>query len=116
MTLCRNCSKELNQFMSFGKMPIANAFLDKNEIINEYYFELAPTFCMNCSLFQLKFQPEPKKLFHENYAFFANTSSVMQDHFKDLSSKIIDLFDIKKMILLLRLVTMMEVWLGILMI
>ena len=96
MSLCRNCSTELNEFMTFGKMPIANAFLEKNEVSEEYFFELAPTFCPKCSLFQLKFQPDPSQLFHENYAFFANTSEKMQRHFKSLTHSVIDSFSLSK--------------------
>ena len=39
---CRFCNEGLYQFMSFGEMPIANAFLTKEQIDSEYFFELAP--------------------------------------------------------------------------
>ena len=86
---CRFCENIVSKFISFGKMPIANAFLKQDQFKNEYFFELAPTYCKNCSLFQLLYQPNPKLLFHENYAFFANTSEYMQEHFKNLSTKLI---------------------------
>ncbi len=81
--------------MSFGKMPIANAFI-KNLKKKEYFFELAPGFCPRCSLFQLIEQPNPKKLFHKDYAFFAGTSLKMQKHFKNLAMKLINRFGLKK--------------------
>ena len=62
---CRFCSSKLEEVISFGKMPIANAFLDKKDIDSEYFFELASMFCPKCFLFQLKEQPAPEKLFHE---------------------------------------------------
>lgn len=93
---CRSCNHKLEKFMSFGKMPIANAFLKAGEIEKEYFFELAPTYCPKCFLFQLYEQPDPQMLFHENYAFFADTSKVMQDHFRTLVSKLIKKFKIKK--------------------
>lgn len=93
---CRFCSNELKEVISFGKMPIANAFLLQNEFKNEYFFELAAMYCPKCYLFQLKEQPDPKKLFHENYAFFAGTSNVMQTHFSDLSNELIDRFKLQK--------------------
>lgn len=96
MNTCRSCNSNLSEFMTFGKMPIANAFVNKIDIKDEYLFELTPTYCANCSLFQLKYQPDPKKLFHDNYAFFANTSKYMQEHFKNLSIKIINNFNITK--------------------
>lgn len=82
MKRCRICNSEINSFMSFGKMPIANGFLTKEQIPNEYFFELAPAFCEHCGMFQIVDQPEPEKMFHENYAFFSSTSSYMQSHFK----------------------------------
>ena len=91
---CRFCSTKLIEVISFGKMPIANAFLTKTEIENEFFFELASMYCTNCFLFQLKEQPEPKKLFHENYAFFAGTSNVMQKHFSDLSIELVERFSL----------------------
>ena len=85
MNNCRFCSHPLTEIVSFGQMPIANAFLDKKHIENEYLFELAAMYCSNCCLFQLKHQPDPELLFHENYAFFAGSSNVMQKHFSDLT-------------------------------
>ena len=32
---------------------------------NEYFFELAPAFCEQCSMFQIVEQPRPDKMFHE---------------------------------------------------
>ena len=92
---CRNCNNQTKKFMSFGRMPIANAFI-KNIKQREYFFELAPTYCPKCSLFQLLKQPNPKKLFHKNYAFFAGTSEKMQMHFHELASELIKKFKIKK--------------------
>ena len=67
--------------MSFGRMPIANGFLTEDQISDEYFFELAPAFCNHCKTLQLVEQPEPQKMFHENYAFFSGTSAYMKNHF-----------------------------------
>ena len=48
---CRVCDATISAFMSFGRMPIANGFLTDEEIPNEYFFELAPAFCSQCSMF-----------------------------------------------------------------
>lgn len=79
---CRICSHIINPFMSFGQMPIANGFLTKNDFDNEYYFEMNTAFCEKCFTVQLENQPDPKKMFHENYAFFSRQSKKMRDHFK----------------------------------
>lgn len=94
---CRFCkSKNINKFMTYGKMPIANAFLLEQDYSSEYFFELAPVYCEDCGLFQLIDQPDPELLFHDEYAFHASTSTVMQKHFKDLSDSVITRFGLKQ--------------------
>ena len=60
--------------MTFGQQPIANGFLKENKFIEEYFFEMETAFCEECHTFQLVTQPEAKKMFHENYAFFSSSS------------------------------------------
>ncbi len=79
---CRVCQNKINTFMSFGKMPIANAFLNKEDFEKEYFFDLSPAFCEKCFTFQIETQPDPQLMFHDNYAFFSKTSKHMQEHFK----------------------------------
>jgi len=79
---CRVCANKINPFVSFGKMPIANGFLKKEQFENEYFFELATAFCDRCYSVQLVTQPDPKLMFHDNYAFFSKTSKSMQVHFQ----------------------------------
>ena len=67
---CRVCNNSINPFVSFGKMPIANGFLLEKDFKDEYFFELATAFCEKCFTVQLETQPDPKLMFHENYAFF----------------------------------------------
>lgn len=88
MKYCRVCSTPIEKFMTFGKMPIANGFLTKDQIKNEYFFELAPAFCSKCEMFQIVDQPDPQMMFHENYAFFSSTSVNMQKHFKEFSDSV----------------------------
>ncbi len=82
MAKCRNCKRSIHAFMSFGRMPIANGFLCPEQFPNEYFFELAPAFCETCGTFQIVEQPEPQRMFHENYAFFTRTSKRMVEHFE----------------------------------
>jgi methylation protein EvaC len=84
-TCCRVCISNIEPFMSFGKMPIANGFLTADQLASEYFFELAPAFCSHCGTFQLIEQPAPEKMFHESYAFFSSTSRHMQTHFKEFA-------------------------------
>jgi methylation protein EvaC len=87
---CRVCSAKIAPFMSFGRMPIANGFLRPADTGNEYFFELAPAFCDTCGMFQLLEQPQPEKMFHEQYAFYSSTSRYMQTHFEAFAHAVIN--------------------------
>jgi len=81
MRNCRVCGAGIEPFMSFGQMPIANAFLTREQFDREYFFELATAFCSDCHTFQIVDQPSPEQMFHEQYAFFTRTSRSMVTHF-----------------------------------
>ena len=51
--ICNLTNKKIKPFMSFGKMPLANGFLSKNEFNSEYFFEMEVGFSDELSLFQL---------------------------------------------------------------
>ena len=85
MNTCLICNTSIKPFMSFGRMPIANGFLNPSQFADEYFFELQVAFCPDCGMMQLAEQVEPEKMFHENYAFFSSTSSRMAIHFKQLA-------------------------------
>ncbi len=79
-----NYSKSaVNPFMTFGKMPIANGFLQKKDFSNEFFFEMKVGFDEKLSLFQLLEHPSPKMMFNENYPFFTQSSKYMIKHFED---------------------------------
>jgi methylation protein EvaC len=87
---CRICSSTIEPFMTFGRMPIANGFLNPDQIADEYFFELAPAFCAQCGMFQIMEQPDPARMFHENYAFYSSTSRFMQAHFQRFAESVIE--------------------------
>lgn len=92
MKTCRACERPIQPFMSFGKMPIANGFLNQEQFGNEYFFELQLCFCEKCQLVQLYDQPNPKRMFHKDYAFFSQTSKGMSQHFESLAKELTESF------------------------
>ena len=82
---CKITNKDIVPFMSFGKMPIANGFIDEKNFSNEFFFEMEVGFNEEISLFQLNEHPKPEKMFNENYPFFTGSSEYMKQHFKDFS-------------------------------
>ena len=82
---CKITNKTISPFMTFGKMPVANGFVDKKDFNNEFYFEMEVGFNEELSLFQLNDHPAPEKMFNKNYPFFSSSSQNMIDHFKKFS-------------------------------
>jgi methylation protein EvaC len=78
---CRVCGAPAEPFMSFGPMPIANAFVTADEIGGEYFGDLEVGFCPSCTMVQLVTFVDPAQLFHDHYAYFSSTSARMADHF-----------------------------------
>ena len=87
---CLICDNEINPFISYGQMPIANGFLNSENISKEFFFHMQVAHCNNCNMLQLIETPERELMFNENYAFFSGTSQVMKEHFKNFA------LDIKK--------------------
>ena len=83
--ICKITKKKIKPFMSFGKMPIANGFLKKENFKNEFLFKMEVGFSKEISLFQLNEHPKPKLMFNKNYPFFTSSSKYMVDHFKNYS-------------------------------
>ena len=83
---CKITNKKIKPFMSFGKMPIANGFLKKNEFKKEFFFEMQVGFSKELSLFQLNDHPKPTSMFNKNYPFFTGSSKGMIKHFKDYAT------------------------------
>ena len=79
---CRICGAALEPFMSFGKMPIANGFIEKEKFDKEFFFEMEVGFSENLSLFQLNDHPKPESMFNKNYPFYTGSSEFMKKHFK----------------------------------
>ena len=79
---CKLTDKKIKPFMSFGKMPLANGFLTKDEFRTEYFFKMEVGFSEDLSLLQLNDHPKPEKIFNEKYPFFTKSSEFMKLHFK----------------------------------
>jgi len=88
MPECLICGSSVEEFMSFGQMPIANAFLNQEEFSSEFFFELRIGFCSRCAMLQLTELVDREKLFHESYAYFSSISLRMEAHFKQFAESV----------------------------
>jgi len=83
---CKITNNTIIPFMSFGKMPLANGFLNKNEFKSEFFFNMEVGFSKKISLFQLNDHPSPKKMFSNKYPFYTGSSNFMKTHFKEYAN------------------------------
>ena len=80
---CKVSGKKITPFMSFGKMPMANGFLDKKDFSNEFFYDLEVGFSEDNFLFQVNDHPKSNKIFNEKYPFYTSKSKYMTKHFKN---------------------------------
>ncbi len=98
--ICKICnSPSLIQFISFGKMPVANAFLKREDLEKpEFKYEMSVGFCDRCKMVQLiNIVPYEKYIVPDehgktNYAFFSSTSKAMEQHFAEVAKEIEERF------------------------
>jgi len=86
---CRGCGgKDLALVLDLGKMPPANAFLNKSELkIKEQKFPLMLYVCEDCRLLQLLHVVDPKIIFCD-YPYLTSASSYLAEHFEAMADKL----------------------------
>jgi SAM-dependent methyltransferase len=93
---CRLCfSSKLSIFIDFKKMPLAGAFLRKNQIKKEFKYPMAMQFCNNCSNVQVD-TVIPLNILFKKYFYFSSNIKTLIDHFGDLSQLVQNKFLTKK--------------------
>ena len=83
------------QFLNLGKQPLANGFLDENEIKNEFFYELKVGFDTDTKLVTHMDYVNPPLMFNDNYAYRGSMSKTMRRHFKEFSDRLKESDDIK---------------------
>ena len=79
-TKCRVCSSKIEQFLSLGKTPPANAFIKKEDFKKEKYYPLRVGFCPACGLVQLLDVVDKSHLF-SHYVYFFSVMPSSSNHF-----------------------------------
>jgi len=79
---CKITNDLIEPFMSFGKMPSANGFLEEKDFKSEFFYEMEIGFSKKISLFQLNKFSNPKTVHNEKYPFYTSSSEYMKTHFK----------------------------------
>jgi methylation protein EvaC len=85
---CRITGEPLIKVGDFGLQPLGNGFLLQEHFPSEYFYPMEVGFAKTSMMFQLIEQPAPEKMFHEHYAFYSSTSRVMERHFGEFASSV----------------------------
>ena len=76
------------KFLDLGKQPIANGFIYKDQILDEYFFNLGVAFDEETKLITQTEYVDGRLMFNDKYVYRGSMSQTMRDHFKLLSDKI----------------------------
>ncbi len=86
---CRICNSSLIKLLDFGRQPLGNGFLNRVDFKEEYFYQMEIGYSNTSKMVQLIKQPEPEKMFHDEYAFFSSTSKNMSRHFEEFAESVI---------------------------
>ena len=79
---CKITNEKIEPFMTFGKMPLANGFIEKKDFSSEFYYEMEVGFSEKISYFSLtNFQIQKKYLiknilFYWKFRIYENLTSI----------------------------------------
>jgi SAM-dependent methyltransferase len=92
---CRICkNKKLETILDLGEMPLANAFLDENQLgQEEVFYPLRVVWCESCGLLQIDEIVPPEILF-SNYVYVSGTSEALRKHFEGLATEVVTDFNL----------------------
>jgi hypothetical protein len=93
-TTCRICgSQKLFQFLSLGETPLADAFIEKENLgESEPKYPLDVAVCENCGLVMLVNIVPPEVLFGDTYAFYTSGSPQAVIHFRKYAHEMMERF------------------------
>ena len=72
-------------FLNLGKQPIANGFLYKDQIKDEYFFNLKVAFDERTKLITQTEYVDPLLMFNDKYVYRGSMSQTMREHFEEFS-------------------------------
>lgn len=75
----------IKKVLDLGMQPITNAYLTKNDISNEFLFNLSIGFDEETTLVSLMEFVKPQMMFNDTYAHRASMSATMRESFKEIA-------------------------------
>ncbi len=85
---CGVCGSEVRPFLSFGKQPLGNAFLKKEDFDKEKRFELELGLCVKCKLVQ-QTHPPPVEALESDYRNYAYVpfGTTLAAHYQEMAGQ-----------------------------
>ena len=91
-TTCRFCqSPRMLKFLDFGDVPLAGAFLTREQFASEKFYPLEVQFCQDCTLVQVN-NAIPADVLFKNYFYFSSAIQTLVTHFRDMAGEIAERF------------------------
>lgn len=84
---CRICAGTVTEFVDLGRQPLSDAFRSPEDTSEEFFYRLAVGVCADCAMVQLMEEVPREKMFHEDYPYISQGSSVMRKHFRALADR-----------------------------
>jgi len=88
MKQCLACDARVEPFLSFGRMPLGNGFLRRDQFADEFFFDLSAGLCTGCGMVQVHNPVSPERMFHAHYPFYSSTSARMAAHFRRFAAEV----------------------------
>jgi methylation protein EvaC len=88
---CAACGHSLTQFMDFGKMALAGAFIRPDQFPDEQRYSLRLGFCESCHSVQVADSVPADTLFR-NYFYFASATGTASAHFRAYAEEVVSRF------------------------
>lgn len=83
---CRTCGMGIIDFIDFGYIPLAGAFLPEISGQIEELYPMQVSFCPQCTLVQIPNIIPKDVFFNENYHYFSSVTATLNSHFDEYAS------------------------------
>ncbi|MFC5286857.1 methyltransferase domain-containing protein [Actinokineospora guangxiensis] len=87
---CRICAGVVAEFLDLSRQPLSDAFRRPEETSPEFFYRLAVGVCETCTMVQLMEEVPREAMFHQDYPYVSQGSSVMRAHFTALAQRFLE--------------------------
>ena len=81
------------EFLNLGKQPLANTFINSEDINSEFFYDLKVVWNSETCLVSLKDFVKPNLMFNDEYKYHTSLSTPMVKHYKEISNKLQEEFN-----------------------